>query len=132
MRKHPTNQHSPAQSRSTAAKIADQIRRALKDGGSAEHATGVQWFFKDEIKSHGWYTAALRRAARAFRQDVRTEHGLGFLVDVADQLFRGSVLEEKVAAVFLLEKLDPELGESEFRLFESWLYRIRCGADHYV
>jgi 3-methyladenine DNA glycosylase AlkD len=130
MRKHPTNQHSPAQSRSTPAKIADQIRRALKDGGSAEHATGVQWFFKDEIKSHGWYTAALRRAARAFRQDVRTEHGLGFLVDVADQLFRGSVLEEKAAAVFLLEKLDPELGESEFKLFESWLDRISSWADH--
>jgi 3-methyladenine DNA glycosylase AlkD len=130
MRKHPTNQSSAAQSKRTPAEIADQIRRALKDGGSAEHATGVQWFFKDEIKSHGWYTAALRRAARAFRRDQRKEHGLGFLVDVADQLFSGSVLEEKVAAVFLLEELDPELGDREFRLFESWLDRISSWADH--
>ncbi len=41
----------------TPAEIAVQIRLALKGGGSAEHASGVQWFFKDEIKSHGWYTA---------------------------------------------------------------------------
>ncbi len=40
----------------TPAEIAAQIRQALKDGGSSKHASGVQWFFKEEIKSHGWYT----------------------------------------------------------------------------
>jgi 3-methyladenine DNA glycosylase AlkD len=112
------------------AELADQIRRALKDGGSAEHASGVQWFFKDEIKSHGWYTADLRRAAVRFRRDVRKEHGLDFLVRIADQLFSGSVLEEKIAAVFLLEKLDGDFGDHEFKLFESWLDRISSWADH--
>jgi hypothetical protein len=38
--------------------------------------------------------------------------------------FFRSVLEEKVAAVFLLENLDPEFGDREFKLFESWLDRI--------
>lgn len=117
------------QSKTTATKIADQLRRALKDGGS-EHAAGVQWFFKEEIKSHGWYTADLRRAAVRFRRDVRKEHGLDFLVEVADQLFSGSVLEEKIAAVFLLEKLDGEFGDREFKLFESWLDRISSWSDH--
>ena len=110
--------------------VAAQIRRALKDGGSAEHAKGVQWFFKEEIKSRGWYTADLRRAAVRFRREVRKEHGLDFLVEVANQLFSGSVLEEKVVAVFLLEKLDGEFGDSEFKLFESWLDRISSWADH--
>jgi 3-methyladenine DNA glycosylase AlkD len=114
----------------TPPQIAAQIRRALKDGGSAEHAAGVQWFFKEEIKSHGWYTADLRRAARGFRRQVRNEHGLEFLVKVADQLFSGSILEEKVAAIFLLEKLDAEFGDREFKLFESWLDRISSWADH--
>jgi 3-methyladenine DNA glycosylase AlkD len=114
----------------TPAEVAAQIRRALKDGGSAEHAAGVQWFFKDEIKSHGWYTAELRRAAIRFRREVRKERGLDFLVEVANQLFSGSVLEEKVAAVFLLEKLDSEFGNREFKLFESWLDRISSWADH--
>jgi 3-methyladenine DNA glycosylase AlkD len=118
------------QPKTTPALIAAQIRRALRDGGSAVHAAGVQWFFKDEIKSHGWYTADLRRAAVRFRREVRKEQGLDFLVEVANQLFSGSVLEEKVAAVFLLEKLDSEFGDREFKLFESWLDRISSWADH--
>lgn len=116
--------------RTTPAAVAAQLRRMLKNGGSAEHAAGVQWFFKDEIQSHGWYTADLRRAAVRFRREVRKEHGLDFLIKVADHLFSGSVLEEKIAAVFLLEKLDGEFGDAEFKLFETWLDRISSWADH--
>jgi 3-methyladenine DNA glycosylase AlkD len=114
----------------TVKEIAAQICQTLRHGGSSDHAAGVQWFFKDEIKSHGWYTADLRRAARSFRREIRKEFGLDFLVKVADELFSGSVLEEKVAAVFLLENLDPEFGDREFKLFESWLDRISSWADH--
>ena len=81
----------------TAKEIAGQIRRALKQGGSAEHAAGVQWFFKEQIKSHGWYTAALRRAIRRCRREILREHDFQFLTEVADQLFSGLVLEEKIA-----------------------------------
>jgi 3-methyladenine DNA glycosylase AlkD len=114
----------------TPTKLAAQIRQTLKHGGSTEHATGVQWFFKDQIKSHGWYTADLRRAARSFRHQIRKEFGLDFVVKIADELFSGTVLEEKIAAVFLLERLDPEFGDHEFKLFESWLERISSWADH--
>jgi 3-methyladenine DNA glycosylase AlkD len=110
--------------------VATQIRQALRTGGSSEHATGVQWFFKDEIKSHGWYTADLRRAARLCRREILSKHNFDFLVGVADELFRGTVLEEKIAAVFLLEKIDSQFGDREFKLFESWLDRISSWADH--
>lgn len=110
--------------------IAEQIRQALKDGGSAEHAAGVQWFFKQEIKSHGWYTAALRKAIRQCRRDILCVHDFEFLTEVANDLFSGSVLEEKVAAVFLLEALEAEFRDREFKLFESWLDRISSWADH--
>jgi 3-methyladenine DNA glycosylase AlkD len=112
------------------ADIAAQIRSALRDGGSAEHAAGVQWFFKEEIKSHGWYTADLRQAMRRCRRDILHEHDFSFLVEVADRLFRGSVLEEKIAAVFLLEKMDAHFTDREFRRFEAWLDRISSWADH--
>src|ERR1700730_4614927 len=125
-----TNESSAARSKSSPEQTANQIRCLLKDGGSAEHASGVQWFFKDEIKSHGWYTADLRRAAIRFRRDVKTERGLDFLVQVADRLFAGSVLEGKAMAVFLLEKLDAEFGDREFKMFEAWLGRISSWADH--
>jgi 3-methyladenine DNA glycosylase AlkD len=114
----------------TPANVAAQIRSALKKDGSAEHAAGVQWFFKDEIKSHGWYTAELRRAVRRCRREILREHDFDFLVKVADQLFSGAVLEEKVAAVFLLENLDAQCDDREFRLFEAWLGRISSWADH--
>jgi 3-methyladenine DNA glycosylase AlkD len=112
------------------ASAAGRIRRVLKDGGSAEHAAGVQWFFKEEIKSHGWRAAALRRTMRQSRREILGEHSLAFLVKVADELFSGRVLEEKTAAVLLLENLDTKFGDSEFRLFEQWLDRISSWADH--
>lgn len=114
----------------TPAEVAAQIRCALKDGGSAEHAAGVQRFFKEEIKSHGWYTADLRRALRRCRKDILREHDFDFLIKVADQLFSGPVLEEKVAGIFLLESMTDRCGDREFELFESWLDRISSWADH--
>jgi 3-methyladenine DNA glycosylase AlkD len=106
------------------------MRQALKNGGSSEHAAGVQWFFKEKIKSHGWYTADLRRAVRRCRKEILRDHEFDFLVEVADQLFSGRVLEEKVAAVFLLEELTDECRDREFKLFESWLDRVSSWADH--
>jgi 3-methyladenine DNA glycosylase AlkD len=125
-----TGKYPPAELTGTARKVAAQIRVALKGGGSAEHAAGVQWFFKDEIKSHGWYTAALRRAVRNCRREILKQHNFQFLSDVADDLFSGSVLEEKIAAVFLLEGFDEQFGDREFRRFETWLDRISSWADH--
>lgn len=112
------------------AYIADHIRRVLKDGGSAPHAEGVEWFFKEVIKSRGWYTAELRKVAVRFRRTILREQGREFLLDVADDLFNGDVLEEKVFAVFLLENQTQEFGDPEFRRFESWLSRISNWADH--
>jgi hypothetical protein len=80
--------------------IADHIRRVLKDGGSAPHAEGVQRFFKEEIKSRGWYTAELRKLAVRFRRSILNQMGQDFLVQVADELFSGEVLDERNIAVF--------------------------------
>jgi 3-methyladenine DNA glycosylase AlkD len=110
--------------------IADHIRRVLKDGGSAPHSAEVQWFFKEEVKSRGWYTAELRKVAVRFRRTILREQGMPFLVAVADKLFTGQVLEEKVFAVFLLEKQTHRYGNREFRLFTSWLDRVTSWADH--
>ena len=117
-------------SRATPDSVAADIRRLLRDGGSAEHAAGVQWFFKKEINSHGWYTAALRKAAIRCRGEILKERGMPFLVQVADRLFSGRTLEEKVFAVFLLERLIDNFGDLEFRLLESWLARVSSWADH--
>ena len=107
-----------------------QIREDLRRGGSPEHAEGVQWFFKEGVRSHGWYTAALRRFARKVSREMQAADGLEALLEVADRLFTGTVLEEKTFAVLLLEKSVPKFGEREFKLFEGWLDRISSWADH--
>jgi len=117
-------------SKASASKIAAEIRAVLKRVGSAEHAKGVQWFFKEDVQSHGRCTAELRAFARECRREILKGQGLEFLVRVADRLFAGKILEEKIAAVLLLEPLTDELDERDFTLFESWIDRISSWADH--
>jgi 3-methyladenine DNA glycosylase AlkD len=107
-----------------------RLREELRRGGSREHADGVQWFFKEETRSHGWYTADLRRFARKTSRDVRATDGPEVLLAVADQLFTGDVVEEKVFAVLLLENHVGSFGDREFKLFDSWLDRVSSWADH--
>jgi len=114
----------------TPKRVAAEIRAILKRDGSAEHAKGVQWFFKEEIKSHGWYAADLRRVAKEYRRMVLKEEGIEFLVRVADVLFAGKILEEKGVAVLLLESVTHRLNEEHFVLFESWIDRVSSWADH--
>lgn len=113
-----------------AGYIADHLRHVLVNGGSAPHTEEVQKFFKEEIRSHGWYMKDLRKLARRFRRVIRGDAGLDYLVAVADELFQGSVLEEKVLAVLLLEPCVADCKAKHFKLFEQWLDRVSTWADH--
>jgi 3-methyladenine DNA glycosylase AlkD len=119
-----------AKSPKPPAYIAAHIRTVLKNGGSAPHTEEVQRFFKQEVQSRGWYTAELRKVAKRFRRAILAEHGLPYLLLVADQLFRGEILEEKAFAVMLLEGMTKQFSRDEFKLFESWLDRVSTWADH--
>ena len=101
-----------------AAYIADHLRHVLVNGGSAPHTEEVQHFFKDEIQSRGWYTGEIRKLARRFTKVIRNEEGLDYLVYVADNLFHGDVLEEKVLAVFHYYLLIGKL------IFRFWIIRF--------
>jgi 3-methyladenine DNA glycosylase AlkD len=114
----------------TPTYIANHIRTVLRNGGSAPHVEEVQWFFKHVVKSRGWYTGELRKVAVRFRRTILAEHDLPYLLEVADQLFKGSILEEKIFAVVMLQGIVGEFGKREFKLFESWLDRISSWADH--
>jgi 3-methyladenine DNA glycosylase AlkD len=90
----------------------------------------VQRFFREEVQSHGWRTADLRRAALRWRREILQESDLKFLLQVADHLFAGTINEDKNVAVFLLENITDKFGDQEFRLLESWLPRISNWSDH--
>jgi 3-methyladenine DNA glycosylase AlkD len=96
--------------------------------GSPEHAAGVQWFFKEEVQSHGWYTADLRRYARALHRQLAADQAL--LLDVAELLFASRVLEEKALAVTMLQPSLRRFGGGQFRRFETWFGKVLSWADH--
>ncbi len=100
----------------------------LKAHGSRERAAGIQWFFKEAIRSHGWKTADLRRYARELNKALRADGRA--LLRVADELFRSEVLEEKVLSVLILQPSLRTCGDPEFRRFERWLGRVSSWADH--
>jgi 3-methyladenine DNA glycosylase AlkD len=108
--------------------LVRDIVRHLKAHGSPEHAAGVQWFFKEQVQSHGWYTADLRRYAKALHKQMVSDPAL--LLDVAERLFSSPVLEEKAVAVTMLQPSLPRFGNAEFRRFETWLARVLSWADH--
>jgi 3-methyladenine DNA glycosylase AlkD len=112
----------------SAASIVRDVVKHLKEHGSAEHAAGVQGFFKEEVRSHGWYTAALRRYAKALHQQLAADQAL--LLDVAERLFRSPFLEEKALAVTMLQPSLGRFGSAEFRSFETWLGLVSSWADH--
>lgn len=112
------------------ANLAKHIRKLLRAHGSAKHAAGVQRFFTEPVASHGWRAPDLRKAAVRMRRAILAHAGPDYLLQVADKLFRGRVIEEKAMAVLLLEKSVAEFGEREFRLLESWLDRVRNWDDH--
>ena len=116
--------------RKSVTYITAHIRRVLQNGASAPHTEEVQRFFKNEVKSRGWHTDELRKLAVRFRRTILGEYDLAYLLQVANRLFRGEVLEEKIFAVVMLQGIVGELGKREFRLFESWLDRVSTWADH--
>lgn len=110
--------------------IANHLRAVLKNGASAPHTAEVEWFFKNEIQSRGWYTHELRKVARRFSCAIANDAGIDYLFEVCDNLFRGRVLEEKVLAVLMLEDKVGKLDETHFKRLVGWLDRVSTWADH--
>jgi 3-methyladenine DNA glycosylase AlkD len=115
------------QPRSAAAMVRGIVRH-LHAHGSPAHAAGVQRFFTQAVRSYGWYAADLRRYAREMHKALASDPAL--LLDVAERLFTGAVLEEKALAVTMLAPSLRRFGSAEFARFERWLGKVSSWADH--
>jgi len=114
----------------TATQWTKSIREHLGAKASAEHAAGVQWFFKYEVSSHGWYTAPLRKFSLLTRKEILQEGGESLLMDVAEKMFAGQFLEEHNVGVYLLEPSAENYGKKELLRLQTWFPRILSWADH--
>lgn len=109
--------------------IADHLRRVLVNGASAPHTAEVEHFFKNVITSRGWYTNELRKLAKRFSRTIIDIEGIDYLFAVADNLFDGNVLEEKVLAVLVLEERIPDFKTKHFTALAGWIPRVSTWAD---
>lgn len=114
----------------SAPDLARELRAALRAGGSRAIAASSQRFFKEEVSSHGWRTAELRRFARAAQKRILAEGGPETLLDVADRLFSGKNNDETGVAVLLLENRVRHFGDTEFTRFDGWLDRVTNWSQH--
>jgi 3-methyladenine DNA glycosylase AlkD len=121
------NRHAMNTSQSAGTIVRETVRH-LKQYGCPAHAAGAQRYFKEEIRSHGWRTADLRRYARTVRRTLAPDPLL--LMDVAEQLFARPVLEEKALGVEILRPSLRHFGDAEFRRLSRWLERVVSWADH--
>jgi 3-methyladenine DNA glycosylase AlkD len=112
----------------SAAEVARAARAHLRRHGSAEHAAGAGQFFKEAVRSYGWYAADLRRYGRALHAEL--DGNVPLMLDAAELLFGGTWLEEKGLAVLVLERSLDVFGRAEFDRFEAWLDRVGSWADH--
>ncbi len=141
----------------TIAAWVKAIRGHLVEHGSAGHASGVQRFFKEEVRSYGWYTADLRAYGRSIHKELSSSPAL--MLDVAERLFMGKTLEEKGLGVVIAECSLPKpgarsaqigagnrprpatagrppsvaprtMGERELLRVSAWLDHVVTWADH--
>ena len=61
---------------------AARMRGDISRSGSPRDAAGVQRFFKENVRSRGWKTPALRRYARSIRKEILAAGGETLVFDV--------------------------------------------------
>ncbi len=116
----------------TPVYIADHIRRVLKDGGSAPHSDEVQAFFQRRDAIAGLVYRRTKKICNSIpAQHLPANAAWISWCKLPTSSFPGQVLEEKVMAVFLLEKQTVNiLAGTNFELFASWIDRVSSWADH--
>jgi len=95
-----------------------RIGRALKRGGSAERPRVLKWFFKEE-SNRRMVDRGLGSRCGSPPPGSRKKSTGRLLIEVADQLFSGPVLEEKVAACVLRAKLGRRQFDSAKALLQA-------------
>lgn len=98
-----------------------EARSALRHKGSPAYARRIQMFFRYPVRAYGCRTAFVRKLAADIRWGIKQDYDERVLLAVAEKLFAGPMVEERIIAVALLEGSVKRLGEPEFRRLERWI-----------
>lgn len=105
------------------------VRQQLTDLGTDQGRQSARRFFKEDIDAYGVGSPAVKSIARqayaTLKQWPETERNR-----FCTELFRSGKMEEGVLAVYLYDRFAKRCGESEFKLFESWVDRFVTNWAH--
>ena len=108
-----------------ANKIEHQVphlKRCLRGLADPERRLSTQRFFKEPVRCIGVAVPDIRRlAGEAAKEYRRAKLEFDAILQIADRLWRGSILEERILAVVIVSKFKRRLDSGHWDHFDGWV-----------
>jgi len=101
--------------------MARQAVGRLKALGDPVRAAGVQWYFKETVKSFGVRTPDIRRLAAELYRTVKDTWCVADAVALCDLLYPERELETKGLATLILVRFKKEFSKAMLDRIKGWL-----------
>ena len=100
--------------------IISQIRTTLKQNADEEAKASSNRFFKEEIKSHGLKSAAVRKIAKEYYRQI-SDQSKPDIFALCEELLRSDYMEEAFIAFEWSYNLRKQYEPEDFAIFERWI-----------
>jgi 3-methyladenine DNA glycosylase AlkD len=101
---------------------ASHLKRRLKELASPERRRSTERFFKEPVRCLGVSTPDVRRLSGEAAKEYRgAKLEFQAILNFADRLWRGGILEERVLAVVLLARFKHSFTRDHWDHLDSWV-----------
>ncbi len=101
---------------------AARLKRRLRDLRDPDVKASQQRFFKEPVESLGIRTPDLRQIARAAAREYRDlKLDVADVIDIAERLWQGRHLEERILGLLILERFQRHLKPQHWPRFDAWI-----------
>lgn len=100
--------------------IISQIRKELEQNSNEETRASSNRFFKEEIKSYGLKSAAVKRIGKEHFKSI-SDKSKPEIFALCEELLSSDHMEEAVIAFEWSYYLKKQYGPDDFAVFESWV-----------
>lgn len=98
-----------------------QLQQDLREAGTPAGQASARRFFKEDIKTHGVKSAAVKALAKPFLKALKTEPKATAFA-VCEELWQSGYLEETIISCDLSYSRRKEFVAADFKTFEKWLH----------
>lgn len=114
----------------TAAQLAKQALRILKQSGNKKDAEGAKYYFKkyEKVFFFGVKAPLQREIERKLFASVKSEWDVSDALEFCEILVRHPMHESKNTGILLLSRYHRKFDKSLFRVAEKWLRNDDCAS----